>query len=157
MACVAGARNGKPEGKLKSGMCVTQYRTAVARISHVANFPLSLPLSSACHAGYCPIKKQPQVLSSYGETRGTRVIKGYQAINVRPCENCYMLAFWVRLYFRATWYVVLNYLILCCVSSVSWHVSSSMLGENRWPFSWRVFKIRSRKLLERKTPRILAS
>lgn len=53
-------------------------------------------------------------------------------------------------------YLVLNYLIVFrvlswmitvpssyvhCVSSVSWHVSSSMLGVNRWPFSWCVFKL----------------
>ena len=37
LACTAGTRKGKGEGKLKLG---------------APNFPLSLPLSRACHAGY---------------------------------------------------------------------------------------------------------
>ena len=54
---VAGARKGKGKGKSKSGARRDAGRgegtgvVVALRVSHATNFPLSLPLSSACHAG----------------------------------------------------------------------------------------------------------
>ena len=77
LACVAGARKGKVEGKPKSGARAKRdaerrdgrgrgwggggerkrfplsfsLAPRASRVSRAHNFPLSLPLSSACHAG----------------------------------------------------------------------------------------------------------
>ena len=57
MACVADARKGKGKGKSKSGarrdagMGEGTGVVVALRVSRATNFHLSLPLSSACHAG----------------------------------------------------------------------------------------------------------
>ena len=52
VACVAGARKGKGEKKSRARVSrAPNFPLSLPLSSACANFPLSLPLSSACHAG----------------------------------------------------------------------------------------------------------